>query len=136
MKRQGYLFEEVVSQTNLYKAFIKARKGKRHYQEVIEFEKNLTWNIWNLSDKLKNKSYKVSEYSIFKIYEPKERVISKLPFIDRVVHHALMNVIEPILTRTLINTTYSCVVGRGIHKCMRDVRDAIKPKDYCLKLDI
>lgn len=136
MKRQGFLFEKIVSQTNLYKAFIKARKGKRHYQEVKEFEKNLEWNIWNLKYKLENKTYRVSEYSIFTIFEPKERIISKLPFIDRVVHHALMNILEPILTKSLITSTYSCIVNRGIHKCMFAVRDSIKPLDYCLKFDI
>lgn len=66
--------------------------------------------------------YKTSNYDIFKIYEPKEREIYRLPFFpDRIVHHAFMNILEPIWVKMFIKTTYSCIKGRGIHKAVEQI---------------
>ena len=70
---------------------------------------------------------KTSEYHTFKIYEPKEREIFRLPYYpDRIVHHAIMNVMEPIWLFCFINNTYSCIKKRGIHKALKDVKAAMK----------
>lgn len=85
-------------------------------------------------------TYRTSTYKTFTIYEPKERIIFKLPFYpDRIVHHAIMNILEPIWVSIFINNTYSCIKGRGIHKAVRDIQQDLKDIDgtkYCLKLDI
>lgn len=94
-----------------------------------------------ISESLLNGTYHTSRYETFKIYEPKERIIYRLPYYpDRIVHHAIMNVMEPIWVSQFIPTTYSCIKGRGIHKCLkdlkRDLRKFPKETEYCLKLDI
>lgn len=87
-------------------------------------------NIQKLYDCLKQNNFKTSEYYNFIIYEPKKkRDISSLPFYpDRIIHHAIINILEPILTKSFISTTYSCVRKRGILKCLKDLNKALKCK--------
>ena len=120
-------------------AYEKARKGKAHTYGVRLFEKDLENNMRQLQSELATGTYRTSEYSIFTIYDPKEREIYRLPFRDRVVHHAIMNVMEPIWTSIFIQHTYSCIKGRGIHAVLkaikRDLKD-IENTQFCLKMDI
>lgn len=86
-------------------------------------------------------TYVTSKYKTFKIYEPKERIIFSLPYYpDRIIHHAIMNILEPIWVNIFIDNTYSCIKGRGIHKLAKDLKgDLQKDREntkYCLKLDI
>lgn len=137
MKRKSQLYHEIVSVENLYLASHNAAKRKRNYSEVQAWNAELESNVLKLHNDLVNKSYAVSEYTIFKIYEPKERIISKLPFRDRVVHHAILNIIEPILVNCFTVNTYSCIKGRGIYKCLMDLkRDLKQETEFALKLDI
>ena len=139
MKRYGNLYELVCSEDNLVLAWEKARKGKTNTYGVRLFEKKLENNMRQLHDELVAETYQTSEYSVFTIYDPKEREIYRLPFRDRVVHHAIMNIMEPIWTSIFIEHTYSCIKGRGIHAVLkaikRDLNDTENTK-YCLKLDI
>jgi retron-type reverse transcriptase len=104
------------------------------------FDKNRDKLLLDLQRKLINGEYETSEYYVFKIYEPEEREIFKLPYYpDRIVHHAIMNIMEPIWVSAFIKGTYSCIRKRGIHKALRDVKFALKDEintQYCLKLDI
>ncbi len=89
---------------------------------------------------LKNREYKTSKYTTFKIFEGKERVISRLPYWpDRITHHAIMNLLEPLFVSTFISQTYSCIKERGILAATMAVREALTDEaatKYCLKLDI
>lgn len=140
MKRINNLYEKIISTENLMKADEKARKGKAKQYGVTIHLRNQEDNILKLHAMLKNKTFKTSEYDIFKIYEPKEREIYCLPYYpDRIVHHAVMNVLEPVFVATFTADTFSCIKGRGIHKASFAVRKALKSKEettYCLKLDI
>lgn len=143
MKRYGRLFDKVVSLENLIAAEKNARKGKTHKRGVRWFDKNNKDNrlLIQLREDLITGRYHTSRYSTFKIYEPKERIIYKLPYYpDRIVHHAIVRVCEKIWTDTLIEQTYSCVKKRGLHKGVNDVKHALKydPEGtkYCLKLDV
>ena len=139
MKRINNLFEKVVTKDNLMLAYQKARKGKSGQYGVKIFERNVESNIDTLYNELILGIYKTSEYSVFKIYDPKEREIFRLPFRDRVVHHAIMNILEPIWTTVFIHNTYSCIKGRGIHAVLKDLKQDLKDIEnttYCLKLDI
>lgn len=139
MKRHGNLYEQVCSEDNMVLAWEKARKGKVHTYGVRLFEKDLENNMKQLRDELASGTYRTSEYSVFTIYDPKEREIYRLPFRDRVVHHAIMNVMEPIWTSVFIQHTYSCIKGRGIHAVLKDLKRDLKDVEnttYCLKLDI
>lgn len=140
MKRIGYLFDQIVSVSNLQLAEKKARKGKKNQYGVRLFDRNPQDNIINLHHVLVNQEYMTSDYTVFTIYEGKEREIYRLPYYpDRIVHHAIMNVIEPIFVANFTKNTYSCIKKRGIHKCAKDLKKALQDVSsttYCLKLDI
>lgn len=139
MKRITDLYDKVCGLDNLRLAYNKAKAGKAKTYGVMLFEKDLDNNIKQLRDELIRGSYKTSEYSVFKIYEPKERIVYRLPFRDRIVHHAIMNVLEDIWTSIFISHTYSCIKKRGIHAVLRCLKQDLKDisnTQYCLKLDI
>ena len=97
MKRIGNLFERIIALDNLRLADEKARKGKVHSYGVMVHDKNREANLLTLHESLKNGTFKTSKYHIFTIYEPKERLIYRLPYYpDRILHHAIMNLLEPI----------------------------------------
>ena len=139
MKRIGNIFDKVANIDNLHAAYLKAKKGKGKRYGVLLFERNLETNLQKLCNELISGTYKTSAYETFTITDPKERLIFRLPFRDRVVHHAIMNVLEDIWTKIFISQTYSCVKHKGIHGALkhlkRDLKD-IKNTQYCLKLDI
>lgn len=139
MKRLNNLYDKILSIDNLLMADEIARKGKSKQPGIIEFDKNRDQNIADIYRDLVNQSYKTSEYTIFTVYEKKERVIYRLPFRDRVVHHAIMNVLEPMFVATFTADTYACIKGRGIHAAVQSVKNALndsKGTKYCMKLDI
>lgn len=140
MKRIGNLYQEIISIENLNLADLKAQKGKSKQYGVLRHNKNPEQNIWNLHNMLLDKVYKTSEYDIFKVFEPKEREVFRLPYFpDRITHHAIMNVLEPVFMKVFTADSYSCIKGRGIHKASFNLRKALKNVEetqYCLKLDI
>ena len=140
MKRFGNLYERICSYENLETAFYRASDGKHKRPEVQEFASNLEVNLRQIEQELKSHTYHTSEYIVFTKYEPKERIIYKLPFRDRVVHWAIMLVVEPIWVANFTRDVYACVKGKGIHPCLkqlrRDMRDDPEGTAYCLKLDV
>lgn len=139
MKRIGNLYDKVCMMDNLILAYNKALKGKSQQYGVKMFEKDVEKNLIELQKELISLTYKTSEYSIFTIYDPKEREIFRLPFRDRIVHHAIMNILEPIWTSIFITHSYSCIKGRGIHGALKHLKRDLKNYEntaYCLKLDI
>ena len=139
MKRIGRIYDKICSPENLYLAYTKARKGKTKTYGVILFEKNLEKNLKQIHKELITQSYSTSQYSVFTIYEPKERLVYRLPFRDRIVHHAIMNILEPIWVSVFTTDSYSCIKGRGIHGVLKNLKRDLKDipgTQYCLKLDI
>lgn len=137
MKRHGNLFESIVETDNLYQAYRKARKGKRWQRKVKHFERDLDYNIEVIRQGLIQKTFRTSPYRTKTIYEPKKREIFILPFApDRIVQHALMNVVEPIWDNLMIHTNYACRVGKGIHAGSRKTMEYVRRNRYCLKCDI
>ena len=141
MKRIGNLYGKVISLENLRLADEKARRGKLRSYGVRVHDRNREANIIALHEALLTKSYKTSAYDVFTVHEPKERLIYRLPYYpDRIVHHAIMNVLEPVWVKTFTYNTYSCIKGRGIEGCARRVERIIKRHEgkplYCLKIDI
>ena len=141
MKRNDYLFDKICSMENLRLADFKARKGKKHNRGVQLFDRDPEGNLQRLRALLLSGQYKTSRYSFFTVHDPKERTIARLPYYpDRIVHHAIMNVIEPIITKMYTADTYACIKGRGSHLARHRIMEAMR-KDpegttYCLKLDI
>lgn len=140
MKRKSNLYHQIISIENLILADKKARKRKSDQPGVIEHMKVEQQNIKLLHNMLKSKTYKTSEYTKFIIHEPKEREIFRLPYFpDRITHHAVMNILEPIFVSCFTADTYSCIKGKGIHGASYALRNALKDEKgttYCLKLDI
>lgn len=140
MKRHGYLFEQICSPSNLLLAAHNAAKGKHRRDEVKQFFSELDNNLQELRTELLERTYKTSPYEIFIKYEPKRREIYKLPFRDRVVQWAIMQVLEPIWTPQFTADTHACIKGRGIHSLHKKLREdlATDPEGtkYCFKLDV
>ena len=141
MKRIGNLYDKVISLDNLRLADEKARKGKLHTYGVQLHDKHREEHIKALHESLKNGSFHTSKYHVFTIFEPKERQIFQLPYYpDRILHHAVMNILEPIWVSVFTKNTYSCIKNRGIHACAKDVKKALKQDKegtkYCLKIDV
>lgn len=141
MKRIGNLYGQVISVENLRLADVKARRGKTNTYGVRVHDRHREEDIQALHEALLTKTFKTSPYEVFTVYEPKERLIYRLPYYpDRIVHHAVMNVLEPIWVKTFTYNTYSCIKGRGIEGCARQVDKIIRDFDgrplFVLKLDI
>jgi RNA-directed DNA polymerase len=118
----------------------KARKRKATQYGIQVHDRNREENINRLHLLLLSKTYQTSSYHIFKIFEPKEREVYRLPFFpDRITHHAIMNVLEPVFMSVFTTDTYSCIKERGIHGAAGAVKKALRDQEgtrYCLKLDI
>jgi len=140
MKRIGNLYQQISSLDNLRLAEAKARKGKQWQYGVQVFDRNPEANLLALQQMLLNKTYRTSQYTTFQVYEPKERTVYRLPYYpDRILHHAVMNVLEPLFVSVFTTDTYSCIKKRGIHAAATSVKLALCDQpgtQYCLKLDI
>ena len=141
-KTYNNLYSKICSFENLHLAYLKARKCKRYRQEVLLFSSNLEENLIKLQEEILSKTYKNGVYKVFYIYEPKKRKIMSLPFRDRVIHHAVCNIVEPIFEKTFIYNSYACRIKKGTHagadrltQYLREVKRKY-PKVYCLKCDI
>ena len=136
MKTYRNLYPQIHRFGNLLLAFEKARKGKRSKPGVAAFEYRLEQELFRLEDELQRQAYRPGGYTSFFIYEPKKRKISAAPFRDRVVHHALMNVIGPIFERQFINDSYANQVGKGTHRALDRCTHFLRGHAYVLKGDI
>jgi len=140
MKRYGNLYSKIITKENLYLAHKNASKGKRKYKEVIEVTENLDHYIDKLHAMLAAEEFVNSEYEIFtKMDKGKERQIYKLPYFpDRIVQHAIMQILEPIWKSVLITDTYQSIKGRGLHKAAKKLSTHIKKHKprYYLQVDV
>ena len=119
MKSYDGLYEQLCLMKNLRKAYRKARKGKGVKWYVVEFDTNLEKNLLQLQKELRNMTYEPKPLKQFSIRDPKTRVISASNFRDRVVHHALCNIIEPIFEKTFIYDSYANRKDKGAHAALR-----------------
>lgn len=141
MKRYGYLWEPMCSLENIELAHHRARRGKRHYAEVKMVDEDPQRYFAEIRQMLTEKTFVNSDYTVMiKTEGPKEREIWRLPYYpDRIIHHCILNVLEPIFMRHYIRDTFAALPGRGIHDGVRRVRKALKDEGgtrYCLKLDV
>ena len=136
MKTYKNLYPRITSFANLYQAFRAARKGKRDRAAVAAFEFDLESNLLALAAELRDQTYQPGSYTSFYIYEPKRRLVSAAPFRDRVVHHALCSVIEPIWEKRFIHTSYACRLGKGTHRALDQAHAWVKRYRYAFHGDI
>jgi len=130
------LWTELTSLRNLFDAACRAAEGKRSRPDVASFRANLEPELYRLRRQLANGSYHPGPYRTFRIVDPKPRLISAAPFRDRVVHHALTNIVEPIFERRFIPYSFACRSGFGTHKALAHARRACARYSCVLKLDV
>lgn len=136
MKRYGRLWPQIIAFENLLKAAKQAQKGKRYRPAVLVFNYGLENELHQLQEELINQTYQPGAYRTFRILDPKPRLISAAPYRDRVVHHALCNIIVPLLDPTFISTTYANRTGYGTHRALQKSLQFIRRFSYVLQCDI
>lgn len=136
MKRAGNLYPLIAEPDNLRLAFLKAVRGKRGKNEVRAYGARLDENLLLLREQLLTQRPDVGHYSFFTVYDPKERVICAASFPERVLHHAVMNVCEPVLERYAIHDSYACRTGKGMHAAVRRAQEFSRMHPWYLKLDV
>ncbi len=143
MKIYRNLFNDIISAENLFSAWDKFRNGKRNKKDVRLFEWNLEENIFKLHRELKNKAYKHSNYTSFKISDPKPRNIHKAQVRDRILHHAVFQILNPIFEAGFISASFSCREDYGTHKGVQFLQNTLRKASkngkvscFALKCDI
>ena len=127
----------------LMQAHKRARQHKAYKDEIILFEMNLENNITNLMNNIATEKYKLGNYRTFKIYEPKERIIKALPYVDRIVHQWYVEeFIKPYIVPKFINSNFACLKNKGAHKAVDELQKYLriykrnKQSFWILKCDI
>ena len=136
MKRAGNLYASIAEPENLRLAFLKAVRGKRGKLEVIEYTARLEENLHLLRDQLLACQVDAGHYHFFTVHDPKERVICAASFPERVLHHAVINVCEPVLERYAIHDSYACRSDKGMHAAVLRAQEFTRQYSWYLKLDI
>ena len=136
-------FIQNITYEKLYKAYLFARRGKRHRKDVIKFGLRYEERLLLMCNKLNSGNYTFGNFNEFYVYEPKLRRILAAPFKDRIVHTwYVKEFIEKIFVPQFISTSYACIKGRGMHKCALDVKRAMykiskkNSKAYVVKMDV
>jgi len=153
MKTYNNLYRELCSEENLFLAYRKARKGKSKKKSVLEFEKNLDYELRTLREELLSKTYMPKPLKRFIVRDPKTRTIHASAFRDRIVHHLIIFIIRPIFERIFIYDSFASRIGKGTHsaikrfdyfkrkvsrngKCVKNSRNNNSVEGYVLKADI
>ncbi len=136
MRRKGNLYHQIATHENLRLAFAKAAKGKRDRAEVILFCQDFDANIQNLREQLLDHKPDIGHYRFFQVHDPKLRQICAASFPERVLHHAMMNICEPILESYAIYDSYACRKNKGTLKAIAKAEEYARKYGWYLKLDI
>jgi RNA-directed DNA polymerase len=136
MRRVGSLFEKICSWENLELAARRVRKRKRYRIYAENFELRRESVLRRLRQELLNETWRPSTCRTFTIHDPKERLICAPSYPDRIVHHALCNIIGPVIERTLVDQSYSCRVGKGTGVARSECKASVAKYSHVLKLDV
>jgi RNA-directed DNA polymerase len=136
MRRAAKLFEQVLGWDNLQLACAKALRGKRAKTDARAFVERLDENLQWLGDELRSGRVQVGECLQFTVFDPKQRTITAPSFRERVLHHAIMNVCEPVFERFLISDTFACRKGKGRLACVARALEFARQYPFFLKMDV
>jgi retron-type reverse transcriptase len=136
MRRYGNLWQRLISFPNLLAAARKAQRGKRLRPNVLAFHFALERELWMLHEELAAQTYRPGPYRTFTLPETKPRLISAAPYRDRVVHHTLCNVLEPLFEPSFLPDSYACRPGKGTHAAMRRSQHYARRFRWVLKADV
>ena len=126
MKKFNVTYEQVASYSNIYAAYLDARKGKSERNEIMRFSLELDTHLNDLYNDLQEERYKVSGYRIIYIHVPKKRLIMALQFRDRVLQWAVYRLLNPLYEKTYIKDSYACIKERGREKSSRPAAILVK----------
>jgi hypothetical protein len=136
MKRASNLIYEIANEENIRMAFYKASKGKKDHEDVQYYAETLYWQIPLLQHQILNQALDIGHYHFFEVYDPKRRSICAASFPERVLHHTIMNICEPVFDACAIYDSYACRKGKGNLKALKRAQKFARQKTYYLKLDI
>lgn len=136
MRRVGNLWPRVIAMDNLRAATQRAARGKRHQQHVASFLVDREPQLLALQRELVAHTYRPGRLARFVIHDPKTRVISVAPFRDRVVHHAVIDVLEPYLDRRMIHASFACRRRKGTHAALDYAQAKVRRHAWFLKMDV
>lgn len=136
MKRIGSTYQEVYSWENLMEAWLRAKKGSSHTPEAVLYSLNLHCNLKRLQESLTAENPPVGNYHYFMIHDPKERRNCAASFEERILHHAVMRVLEQRFEQHFMNDTYACRKGKGTEKAILKAFRNTKNCQWYLKLDM
>lgn len=136
MKTYSGLLQAVAEPANLWSAWLEARKGKRRQPEAAAFEVEAEREIFTLRRRLLDGTYRPEPYRLLVITDPKQRLIAAAPFRDRVVHHAIIQVVHPRYGRRFIHDSYACLPARGSHRAVLRFQDRVRRHRYVMQLDV
>ena len=136
MKRAGMLFEEIIARENLRLGLCKALRGKRYRSEARQFTADAERNLRLMAEQVGVGRFPLGRYRQFVIHDPKRRTITAPCFAERVLHHAIMNVCEPVFERRLIRDSYACRVGRGRVAAVERAQRMAGKFGFFLKMDV
>jgi len=132
----GGLFDKLTSFENLLGAFLRARRGKRAKPAVARFEMDLELRLLGLQRELVAGAWRPGPYRSFYVHEQKKRLITAAPFRDRVVHHALLAVLEPVYEPCFIHDSYACREGKGQHAAINRFQHWARGRRFVLRGDV
>ncbi len=136
MRRVGGLWRDVIAFDNLLRAAQRAAQGKRHAAVVARFMDRREFECLALQRELLSGAWRPGRPNCFRISDPKERLIVAAPFRDRVVHHALIDILEPHLDRRMIHESFACRRGKGTHAALDHAQRALRAHEWFLKMDV
>ncbi|KKJ00942.1 RNA-directed DNA polymerase [Prochlorothrix hollandica] len=136
MKRYGRLWTQIIAFENLLQAAKQAQRQKRYRENVLEFNYNIESELLRLQHELSTQTYRPGPYRSFMIHDPKLRMISAAPYRDRVVHHAVCNVVVPLLERSFVRGSYANRTGYGTHRALKHFTRLARRHRYILQCDI
>lgn len=137
-KKYKNLFNQVSDRGNLWEAYRNASRHKKHSYGYLIFRQYEAANIENMIAQLNAGTYVPGDHNVFYVYEPKERKISALPFLDRIVQHSLYKTINPIFEKTFLPSSFACRTNKGTHRGVKYVQSLIRKLPdgaWFLKLD-
>ena len=137
MKTHRNLWDGFVSKDNFDLALARAIRGKKSKPEVARFMKNAADNLERIRVDVAAGRFRTGQYRVFRISDPKPRDIYCLPFApDRIVHHALVNILGPIWQSVFSRDSYACIPGRGLHDASKRASEFVRRNKYVLQCDI
>lgn len=136
MKRANGIFEQIIERENLRTAFYRAAKGRRHYATVRQFADDLEANLKVMGEQIESASVSLGQSTQFTIRDPKPRTITAPCFRERVLHHAVINICEPVFERSLIADTFACRTGKGRIACLNRAKQFSMSFGRAVKMDV